>query len=199
MNSKPKRIILLPVILFEVYFIADYIRYFATNGQPNVPYWILICLVKIVIGFIVYRLYISKRKNVSMWGPLILIIDMILTFIAYYAHLDQLSNLLIGGTFILLAANTVFLHRYFKVPEIIDAYFEGLTNVEKRPFGNAAFWYRSVITLEFAIVFLAAIGREDSIMAWGAWLWWVVFYASIEGIIKKRKPVSDSSSVNNNG
>ncbi len=185
--TRDKRInLLLPSILFECYFIAEGIWLFIKSGTPEYSLWVLAYVIKFGLGYLVYRLYISQSRKLSLLGPFALVLLIIGAYITYYLELNTIYRILGGFDLILLGANTFFLFRYFKHPDIISANLERANYSLKQIKNSNNMIQNSTSLLTGVAIFTIIINMYDGIIQLLITGIWIIFCSFTEGIIKAK-------------
>jgi len=158
------------------------ITYFIRYDLPENSIWLIIFFIKIGLGYIVYRLYISSSKKVAALGISLIIVLMIATYVVFYLSRDTLSPIVGGYSSVLLSANSFFLFRYWRYPAITE------TRLERSG------WYKKIILIT-VLIFVAwatielIAGVESGLRQTGVALFWIGFHTST-GILMKTKVIS---------
>ncbi|MDO8717039.1 MAG: hypothetical protein Q7J73_09605 [Dehalococcoidales bacterium] len=187
---------LLPSLLFEVYFLSAIILFFATQGLPKNPFWLISFFIKIGLGYLVFRLYISRNKKIAVAGPWFVLVLAIAAYLIFFIS-PGLSETLGGYGAVLLSANSLFLFRYLRNPNIVLAmldtrYLENKSKDNYFTYYKTANIFYSIGSRRFTIIvelllFCWAmievfIGGSGILQLW-VLISWIIIHASTEGIM----------------
>ena len=158
--------------IFEFYFLVSIISYLLRQGLPKNTDWLIILLIKVALGYLSYRLYISKDKKTAVKGVLLVLVLIAVPYIMPFIN-PIISTTLGGYATVLLSANTFFFIRYFKNPQVI------LSN--KRM--NKIVLIVNLIIICWTTIEILVDGTESGLLQLFVVLNWIVFYVEAEGII----------------
>jgi len=173
--------VILPSILFEFYFLSGPITYYTRSASPESFFWLVI-LIKIGIGYLVYRLYRLNNRNLVFSGPALAALLVIAAYVVYFLSPDTTSPVVGGYNTIFLAVNLLFLIGYWRYPDVIQTRLEQLNSSNK-----VNRLYRILISLFFAWAPIGVlIGEESGLVQSGVVLLWIGFHMITEGITRPR-------------
>ena len=111
-------------LLFELYLLSGIITYLIRYDLPENSLWLISFFIKIGLGYLIYGLYISNSKKVVALGLSLIIVIIIATYAVFFLSRDTLYPIVGGFPIVLLSANSFFLSRYWRYPDIIQTRLE---------------------------------------------------------------------------
>ncbi len=172
MSSKPKALFF--PFLFEFYYFSAAIVFSMKHGLPSV----ISFFIKVGLGYLAYRLYISRNKKNAVLGLLLVLVLIIAPYIVFFIN-PAVSETVGGYPTVLLTANTLFFLRYWRQPDIIIARWESQNSPTKSSH-RLFLLVLLMFTLWASIEVL--VGVESGARQLGMALFWLGFYASAEGM-----------------
>lgn len=187
MTTLDKLKVLSFAILFEAFGLSQLVFGLTKYSPPN-ALWPIILIIKFGIGYIVYRLYISRKNGLRLFGRFLVLAFIIAAYAFYYINPTAYSY--VGGhNPILLSASTLFLIRYLRHPDILQSFNDRLIiYYGSRPFNQVALVVMFVIIVWAIVDIYTGIGNffRQSM----TFLLWIPYYAWVEGnpISNNRNP-----------
>ena len=165
-------------LIFEVYFLTGFITYFIMYDLPENSLWLISFFFKGALGYLVYRLYIANNKKLVALGISLVFFLIIAAYLVFFLT-PSLSPTFGGYTSLLFWANSFFLFRYWRYPDIIQ------TRLERSG------WYKK-IALIMALIFISwatielIAGGESGLLQIGVALYWISFHTSATVLMKTK-------------
>jgi len=161
------------VALFEIYFLYSGISGSIQNEIQNPQYLWLRLISKVLLGFLVYKLYTAGNKKLAVSGAFLTVAILATIYVVYVVSPDRESPILGGFFFFVISVNTFFLIRYLRHPEFI---FQP-TMIPDKFYLKPAF-----MALSHAVVLVWVSISPDGIMQWIILLGWISLYLATEGV-----------------
>jgi hypothetical protein len=176
MNILSRLKILLPSISFECYYLIWYVTYFARDGCPENFLWLVSFFIKTGLGYLVYRLYVSPRNKIAILGPSLVLAVVIVVYIIFFVSPDVLSPVIGGYGSLLLSANSFFLFRYSRHPDII---IDRINNPDY-PIKRAGVSAISTLIIVVWATIEILTGTGSGLLQLGVLFFWIGFHVIIE-------------------
>jgi hypothetical protein len=186
LNLRGKFNRLLPSFFFECYFFVYLVASLVRFGIPDYSWWIPNLILKFGIGYLIYRLYISKSRKFYLLGPSLLVLLIAVAFITYYLHSTTMYRIVGGYEIILFGTNTFFIFRYFKYPNIIANSFKKM-NYAITQSTNSKYISKienSITLMVCCAIFVIIVNAYNGITNLVIALIWIIYHLLAEGIIK---------------
>jgi hypothetical protein len=164
---------LIQIILFEIYFLYNGITGLVQiEVQSTQAIWLKI-IIKVVLGFVVFKLYTAGNKRLAITGTLFAVVILATIYAVYIVSPDVVYPILGGMTFFVISLNSFFLIHYLRHPESIT----GSAVPPDKFYAKPAF--RAGI---LAIVLLWITVSPSGLMQLATLLFWLLFYLRTEGV-----------------
>lgn len=178
MDTSSKTKALLPSIFFEFYFLSSLVADFIRYGSPENSLWLISFVIKIGLGYLAYRLYISYSKKVAALGPSLISLLVISVYLFFYIS-PALFPMVSGYNILLLSANTLFLFRYWRHINIIQGRLEQSSS--SHPNQHKFYIIGLLLFIVWATIEVL-VGVESGLRQSGVALFWITFHMLAEGI-----------------
>ena len=171
-KMSPRSFVLIMTVFFEIYFLYLEIMAIIKTGVSNTFWWIPL-FVKIGLGYLTYKFYISNNKKLAVLGAVLTIIIIATTLTVYFASRENLAPILGGHLIFLITVNTLFLYRYYSHPGVIKL----------KP-------SRYYILIVIGMILMLYYSVSRLIPQIFLLIYWTVFYLEVEGVTPiKKEPV----------